>query len=331
MRFLVTGAAGFLGGALARQLAASGHQVRGLVRPGREARALETAGVEVAAGDLRDEAAVGAAVRGCSHVLHLAAQRSWPGVPRTEVQAANVEGTRVVMERAQHAGVRRLVFASTLGVHGFVTRRCLDESSSARPSTAYRLSKWHAETMVRKAHGPGGMETVVARIATVVGPGARSLLAFTRAVDTQRFRLIGMGANHIDLVSVDDIVDGLWRCATVPAAAGKVYVLGGAEEWAIARFAATLARALARPAPVPGLPAWPYRALLQVDAFRFRLTGRHSAWAHGREMLVADKRSSSAKARADLGYAPSRSVERALIEMVLSFRANGLLSGGAIP
>ena len=325
MRVLVTGATGFLGRAMALRLCADGVAVRALVREGRDAAVLERAGVELAPGDVREAASVRDAMRGCTHVIHLAAQKTATGLSAAAYHAVNVRGTAHVAEAARAEGVTRLVYGSALGVHGFVTRGPLDESSPIRPNTPYRRTKWQGEVVLREAHARHALPVVVARISSVVGAGARSWLPFARSVEAGRLRLIGDGANHLDLVVVDDLIDGLRRCATVPGVEGRHYVLGSGESWTVRAFAAAVAGALGAPAPAPGLPAAPYRALLRAASLLFRITALHSEFAHDREVLVADKHASSARARAELGYEPTRPVAAAIDAMIAGFVADGRL------
>jgi dihydroflavonol-4-reductase len=329
MRVLVTGATGFLGRSLCLRLADEGTAVRALVRASAavsaESAALERAGVELAPGDVREPGSVRDAMRGCTHVVHLAARKTAAGTPASAYHAVNVRGTANVAEAARVEGITRLVYGSALGVHGFSTGALLDESSPVRPNTPYRRTKWLGERLLREAHARHALPVVVARISTVVGAGARSWLPFARLTQEGRLRLIGDGTNRMDLVPVDDLIDGLRRCAMVPGVEGRCYVLGSGEPWTVRAFAAAVAAALGAPAPDRGPPAAPYRALLHVASFVFRTTGLHSEFAHGREVLVTDKRSSSARARAELGYAPTRTVAAAIDAMIAGFVADGRL------
>jgi nucleoside-diphosphate-sugar epimerase len=324
MRVLVTGATGFVGGAVARRLAREGHDVRALARPSADIERLLETGVEVVPGDVRDAASVALAVRGCSHVIHLAAAKSGSATLMHEV---NVRGTENVLDAARESGVQRVVFGSTLGVHGFVVGRPIDERTPARPNTLYRLTKWRAEEVVRTAHEHVNAPVVIARISSVIGRGARGWLPLAQGIVTGRMRLIGDGTNSIDLVPISDLVDGLVRCALAPSIEGRHYVLGAGSPSTVAGFATSIAGALGVPAPVPGLPAAPFRLAQRAAALAFRLKGFASPFVHSREPLVADKRADSARARAELGYEPRASVEDAISAMVDGFVAAGQLPG----
>src|SRR5688500_978842 len=309
MRVLVTGATGFVGGAVARRLAREGHDVRTLARRTSETAALAAAGIDVVPGDVRDAKAVALAMHGCSHVIHLAAAKSGT---MAHLEDVNVRGTAIVMDAAREAGVERVVFGSTLGVHGFVTGRPLDEQSPVRPNTPYRLTKWRAEQVARAAYERKAIPLVIARISTIVGRGARGWLPMAHGITAGRMRLIGDGSNSIDLVPVDDLVDGLLRCALVPAIEGRHYVLGSNVPSTVAGFSASIADALGVPAPRAGLPPEPFRIAQRAAALVFRVTGTASSFVHDREVLVDDKRAISARARAELGYDPHASLDDAV-------------------
>jgi len=119
-RVLVTGAGGFTGLALARTLAAQGRPVRGLARRAASAPELSAAGVEVIAGDVRDESLIRSALRDVELVYHLAAVFRRAGVPDSEYRSVHVDATRFLIEAAAESGVRRVVHCSTVGVHGDV-------------------------------------------------------------------------------------------------------------------------------------------------------------------------------------------------------------------
>ncbi len=322
MRVLVTGATGFVGGAVARRLARDGHDVRALARPGSNSSRLAASGVEIVDGDVRDRASLALAMRGCSHVIHLAAAK---GFDSTLLRDVNVGGTANALDSARVEGVQRFVFGSTMGVYGFVTGDRLDERSPIRPNTPYRRSKWQAEQVVREAHERTAAPSVVARLSSVVGPGALGWVPLARNVAAGRARLIGGGTNAIDLVAVDDIADALVRCATVPDIEGKSYVLGAGEELTFAAFAETIASALGAPLPRRGPSAVPFVVAQRLASFVFRASGLALPRVHTRETLVADKRSSSDLARAELGYDPSTPVELAVRAMVDRYVAEGLV------
>src|SRR5260370_33934666 len=118
MNCFVTGASGFIGANLVHELAARGHRVKALLRPGCDLRGLRGADFERAEGDLGDRKQLAEALRGCEWCFHLAASYHLWLRDYAPMYAANVEGTRTVLEAAAHAGCSRIVYTSTVGCIG---------------------------------------------------------------------------------------------------------------------------------------------------------------------------------------------------------------------
>jgi dihydroflavonol-4-reductase len=118
MNCFVTGASGFIGANLARQLAARGHGVKALVRAGSDVRGLAGVECERVEGDVAQRAALEKAMRGCDWCFHVAASYHLWLRDYAPMYAANVEGTRNVLEAAMSAGCRRIVYTSTVGCIG---------------------------------------------------------------------------------------------------------------------------------------------------------------------------------------------------------------------
>lgn len=323
MRVAVTGAAGFIGTALVARLRADGHDVVALVRRPASAGALHAAGAEVRGGDVRDAAAVGAALAGTDVVCHLARAKGHGIAPAAVVQSVNVDGAGVVAAAAVRAGAHRLVLASSTAVYG--SRRpgeTLTEDAPVRPDSAYARSKVEAEARaLGEARARGAV--VIARITNVLGPAALSSLSLIRSVASGSLPVIGRGANRHHPADVDDIVDGLVRCVSSPAASGT-YNLAGPEAITLRELLACIARATgARPPRT--IPRAPVDAWLALDRGLHRLTSLHLPRTAGPRFLTSDRRLDLSRARRDLGYAPSIGVDEAVRRTVAWYRAAGVL------
>ncbi|MFQ6017261.1 MAG: NAD-dependent epimerase/dehydratase family protein, partial [Kiloniellaceae bacterium] len=174
MTALVTGATGFVGSAVTRQLIARGETVRVLARPGGDRRNIADLAVEVAEGDLRDGTSLERALAGCQALFHLAADyRLW--VPRPEeIYEVNVEGTRRLMLAAAAAGINRIVYTSSVATLGLKS-----DGTPAHEETPvsladmighYKRSKFLAEAEVRRLVAEQGLPAVIVNPSTPVGP-----------------------------------------------------------------------------------------------------------------------------------------------------------------
>src|ERR1700727_1442551 len=163
MRLFITGATGFVGSHVARLAAAQGAELRLLARKTSNTNNLP-AGADVVIGDLREPAAFAAALKGCDALIHVAADyRLWVPDP-AEMYKANVEGTRELLRLAREAGVRRMVYTSSVATMGFkMDGTVVDEETAVSEADMighYKRSKWMAEQVALEAGG-AGQEVIV--------------------------------------------------------------------------------------------------------------------------------------------------------------------------
>ena len=228
---LVTGATGFVGSAVARKLVAEGFSVRALVRPGSPRFHLAGLDFEFATGDLRDAASVRQAMQGIRYVFHVAADyRLWARDP-SEIFAANVDGTRIIMEEARRAGVERIVYCSsvaTLKLHH--DGSAADETiglSEAEGIGAYKRSKIAAERLVEAMIARDALPAVIVNPSTPIGPRDVKPTPTGRIiVEAARGRMPGFLDTGLNLVHVDDVAEG-HLAALKHGKIGERYILGG--------------------------------------------------------------------------------------------------------
>lgn len=206
---LVTGASGFIGGHVAARLLAEGYQVRCLVRGSSDTTLLDTLGVELAVGDLTDAPSLTAAVEGCRYVFHCGAMVSDWGTAQ-EIERANVEGTRNLLEAAAHAAVERFVHVSTTDIYGYPGSAAVDESqpSSTEFRNWYSHTKIAAEAEVRRYERERGVPVVILRPATVYGPGSVDVVGeMAKAIHGGHMLLVDGGRAVAGLCYIDNLVD----------------------------------------------------------------------------------------------------------------------------
>lgn len=306
---LVTGATGFIGRRVVARLVAEGVRVRALVLPAEVATAgAGFAGdVEVSAGDIGDAAAVAAATRGVSGIIHLAAVVGDWG-PAALFERVTVQGTRNVIDGAVAAGVR-LVLASSIVFYGDALGRdvCDEAHPVGRPLGHYSRTKQQQEQLAREAEARRGLELVVVRPGNVYGVGSK---LWVEEVAAQLRRgmpvLIDGGHQHAGLAHVDAVVDVLVRALETPAARGRVYNAndGGDVTWA--RYFGDLARLIGAGTP-RSLPRWLVDGLARAGEAVWTRLGRASRPPITREavnLVGSHHRTPIERARRELGFVP---------------------------
>jgi len=321
---LVTGGTGYIGSGLVRRLAQDGEGVRALVRPGTDAAWLEELGVEIVRGDLRDPDSLPRALEGIRRVYHLAARTSHGNLPESEMTAVNVTGTRNVAAAALAAGVERFVHGSTARVHGIIHDHAVDEETPLDPDSHYPESKAIGERIVRD-HARRGLPVVMARITAVFGPGSKSWLPLFQAIADGRFRMLGRGDNYHHPGDLEDVVEGLRLCGTVPGVDGRTYVVTGGEPIRLRDMVAIIAEELGATIERRAFPGWPLALYFRLNQGARRVGLTRLPRFDRVEFFVNDRIFDIARARAELGFEPRVGVRESIRRTADSYRALGLL------
>ena len=270
MKALVTGASGFIGGAVARALLQRGDRVRVLLRPGSAPNVVDAGELEIARGDLRDAQAVAAAVRGCDAVFHVGALYSF-AAPESEVLAVNVGGTRNVLEAVRAEGVRLVYTSSVATIGGMHDGVLPDEHSmpSGPPPGPYKKSKWEAEDLVR-AEARRGLYAVIVNPTFPVGVGdVKPTPTGAMIRDFLDGRMPAYVDTGMNVVDVDDVAQGE-LLALERGRPGERYILGHAN-LTMRDLLEELAVVSGRKAPRFRMPHLLALGLAHADAF---VTGR---------------------------------------------------------
>lgn len=257
MRVLVTGATGFIGSQLARELVGQGHQVRVLRRAGSKTLMLDGLTVEHVFGDILQPEAMAQAVAGCEWVFHVAALASYWRSQRDQVYAVNVRGAQVVMDACLRAGVRRVVLTSSVAAIG-VPRdgQIANEETPFDPlsaSFAYADSKHRAEEVVREAVARG-LDAVIVNPAAVIGPGDHNLITGSMIVAYARRAVPFVTPGGLCMADVAAVVAG-HILAAQRGRTGQRYILGG-ENLPHREIARVITEVAGRPVPRWMIPRW---------------------------------------------------------------------------
>ncbi|RII00606.1 NAD-dependent epimerase/dehydratase family protein [candidate division NPL-UPA2 bacterium Unc8] len=235
MNILITGANGFIGKALCEGMLVDGYQVRGAVRSAAQMTALPS-GVEGAmVGDISPETDWSGALAGIESIVHLAARahvmNETSGVPLAVYRQVNVAGTERLAQQAAVAGVKRLVFLSSVKVHGEETNVPYSEENHLAPQDPYGVSKLEAEKILRKVAEETGLEVVILRPPLVYGPGVKAnflrLLSIVERGIPLPFASVN---NRRSMVCLGNLVDAIITCISHPLAAGETFLVSDGQD-----------------------------------------------------------------------------------------------------
>lgn len=329
---IVTGGAGFIGSHLVERLAGRGEWVRVVERPGAEVGHLP-AGVEVVRADIRDRAAVGAAMAGARRVYHLAANPNLWARDRSEFDAVNHRGTVHVLDAALEAGAERVLHTSTESI---LTRARqvgpINEDVEVALDDAvgpYCRSKLLAENAALE-RARAGRPVLVANPTMPVGPGDRGLSPPTRLVrDFCRGRLPARMDCTLNLIDVRDVAEGLVGVME-RGAPGRRYLLGG-DNLTLVEMLGILSELTGVP-----VPRWsvPYPLGLAVawfsELWADRVTGTApKATLTGVRLTRRTMHFDAARGLAAIGLTP-RPARVSLADAVAWLRQSGQLEGPTV-
>lgn len=326
MKVLVTGATGFTGGHLARRLRAAGDEVRVLIRQSSAVEQWRRDGWDVAQGDLAAPDSLRAATRGVEVVYNIAALYRAAGLPAGTYRAVNATGVAALVQAAAAEGVRRVVHCSTVGVHGDIEHPPASEDAPLRPGDVYQDTKLEGERLGTAAANDTGIELVIARPSGIYGPGDRRLFKLFGAVARGRFLLLGDGSIYYHLTYVDDLCDGFRLCGTVPAAAGRTYILAGGEVTSLRELigiTAVVAGVQPRILRAPVWPVWLAGAACEAICKPFGI--EPPLYRRRVDFFTKSRAFDITRARQDLGFAPRVSLREGIGRTLEWYREQGWL------
>ncbi|MDO9582816.1 MAG: NAD-dependent epimerase/dehydratase family protein [Desulfomicrobium sp.] len=311
-RVLVTGASGFIGRCLCRELSHRGFEVTAMLRrpqTGPWRHLLER--------DLGRDEIDPLDIAGVDTIFHLAGKahsRARNAAESAEYEAVHVHGTRSLLRAARLAGVRACVLLSSVKAMGEGGEDFWDESTSCSPQNPYGVTKLAAERAVLEELPLPC--PVVLRPTLVYGAGSKGNLdLMIRAVRKGFFPAITFPPNRRSMIHVQDVVQACLLAATHPAACGQIYILTDGGEYSTNEMLAWMHEALGKKAG----PAVPYAAL-RVGAALGDMLERLGVHAplNGDMLakLAGSARYSSAKMRRELGFDPAWDLRRGIHEMI---------------
>lgn len=331
MKCFVTGASGFIGANLVHELVGRGHEVVALLRPGADRRGLEGADYQSVPGDVSDLSLLEKGMKGCDWCFHVAASYHLWLKDYGPMYAANVEGTRNVIEAALRAGCKRIVYTSTVGCIGLpkATTGNLVPTDEATPVSAeqmsnhYKKSKWQAEQVALEYAGKGAPVVLVNPSAPVGPRDVKPTPTGQVIVDFLNRKMPAYLDTGLNYVHVRDVAVG-HILAAEKGRLGQRYILGNAEgNLAMGEAFQLLERISGVPAPKTRIPYQIALGAAHVSEIIAGFTGKPpKAPLAGVRMARYKMFFNPAKAIRELGL-PQTPPEQALADAVTWFRKQG--------
>lgn len=327
MTILVTGATGFLGSALVAELLKRRQAVRVLARDDKKARQQFGEAVTIIRGDITDAAPVRQAVAGASTIYHLAGRLYHPHIAEELYRQTHVEGTRILLKACLgQTQLRRIVHASTTGVHGITGNSPATEDAPFAPTNAYEATKAEGELLALKACQEQGLPVTVARPGLVYGPGDLHLLGFFRSIKKGLFRVIDGGKAPLHPVYIDDLIAALLLCTECSQAVGRSYNIAGERFVSVRELAAAIARALGKKLPAGSIPLWLANLASDVFALVPGMKGERAPLTRSRVQFLTNSRMYNiGRATSELNYIPCIALEEGMRRTAEWYYAHGYL------
>jgi nucleoside-diphosphate-sugar epimerase len=324
MTVLVTGASGLLGRHVVDQILEMGERPRALVAPEESTEPFTSVDVDVRSADIRERAALEAAMRGVERVVHCAA-RTGPWGPEEEYDQTNVRALDALIEIAAAEQVRHVVHVSSVTVHGNDVRGAADENSPTRTErNPYSRSKIAGERRLRELVTRFSVPVSIVRPGWIYGP--RDTASFARTatmIRDGRMVMLGSGSNHLPLIYVTDAARGALQAVYAGGPSGRAYILVNDEPVTQRDYVAAIARELGVAMPTKRVP---YRLALALGA------GFEAAWTlarsehpppltrYGVKLLGGENRFDISRARRELGFNPSVSMAEGVARTIAWYR-----------
>jgi len=323
MNIFVTGASGFIGKALIKELAERKHKVSVLQH---KKAGFKESSYRVYQGDISDFSVLKKASTNAEVVFHLAASMGADQVSEREFMRINKKGTELVLKAAEEAGVKKFVHFSSAGVFGSVRQKgAVRENYPRNPISVYDRSKRAGEDAVLNFPSQK-MRIMVVRPGWVYGPEDRRTFKLIKAIADKRFIFVTGKKTLQTPVYINDLIKGVLLCAE-RGKNGEIYHLAGKEILTVREIAEKIADALETHFPTLALPLWFIKTVTFIFEKGYRVFGREAPLTRGRlAFFTHSKPLSIKKAELELGYSPEYDFRTGIQKTISWYEEKGWLS-----
>ncbi len=316
MKVLVTGATGFIGSHLVKDLCSKGESVRVFARKQSSLNRLQGLDVEYFFGDLTDPESARQSVEGVDIVYNIAGLINSPvGSHESIYWESNLITVKNLLAACVKRKIKSFVFCSSVSVMGFLDKMPADESTPCHPQNIYEKAKYEAEIICLKYFQEKGIPVSIIRPAKVYGPSDVKNFKLFKAIAKHRFLMIGNGKTMLHPVYVKDLVCAFQLCAHSDKSAGRTYLIGGVRPVMLDEFVNKSAEILNVRIPSIHCPAFLGRcAAYFLERICPPLKIEPPLFKRRLEFFTRDQAFDLSRAKQELGYTPQVDIEEGLTE-----------------
>lgn len=325
-RYLVTGAAGFVGSNLVRVLSEQGILVRAMVRPGGQKLSDNLPGVEVVEADFCDPKVLPEVLDGISGVYHIAALFRQQGFSEDVFRRINAEGVKTLIDACIVAGIKRFIHCSTVGVLGHIENPPADENTPYQPGDIYQQTKMEGELIALDYFRTGKIGGNVIRPGMVYGPGDMRTLKLFSMVAKRRFFYVGKGEATVHFVDVRDLARSFVLAMEHTEVNGEVFIIAGDTVMPLRELAKMIAERCGVGEPWIKLPVKPMQwagSLCEALCAPFGI--EPPLYRRRVDFFTKDRSFNIAKAKKMLGFESKQDVGGEVDDIIAWYRKNKYL------
>lgn len=326
MKALVTGANGFTGSYMVKNLLKNGYTVRGLVRQSSNLDLIKDLDVELVYADLAKDEISKEIMEGIDVVYHVGAAFRIEGVPESYFWDVNVKGTKKLLEAAKKAGIKKFIHCSTVGVQGDIKNPPAKETHPNNPGDYYQKSKLEGEKLALEFFKTEGLKGTVVRPVGIYGPGDTRFLKIFKFINNGKFRMIGDGNVLYHLTFVEDLVEGFRLAGESEKANNEIFTIGGDGYLTLSELVEKIAKILNKPTSKKSIPVWPVwiaGAMCELICKPFGISP--PIYRRRIDFFIKDRAFDITKAKNILGYNPTTTLEEGLARTAAWYKEKNLI------